>query len=476
MVASEVQPFSKTGGLADVVTALSLALGRLGHLVTIVTPRYGHIETRERQGSARAWLANQWFEASLFDVSLGANVRTVFLDCPPLYDRPGIYAENHTDYPDNPLRFAFLARAALDWAAAQPEPFSIVHAHDWPTGLVAVYNAGRLPSVFTIHNLAFQGVFDRGWVPALGLRWEDYTLSGFEFWERISFLKAGTMFSDALTTVSPTYAQEIQRPEFGYGFDGIMRARAGALVGVLNGIDDELWDPSRDPFLPAPFSAGDLTGKRAAKRALLDLYGLPADDAAMARPVVAMVSRMTEQKGLDLLAGLAPHLPSLDATFTIAGTGDARFEEMWRSLAAANPRQFGVFIGYDERRAHLVEAGADLFLMPSRYEPCGLNQMYSMRYGTVPVVRSVGGLADTVREFNPKNGQGTGFLFHDYAPGALWDALQRALATFRSQPKAWRRLQLNGMKRDFSWARSAQEYVRIYRRALAASSRPTRSR
>jgi starch synthase len=468
MVASEAQPISKTGGLADVTTALSLALGRLGHSVSLLTPRYGGLGTGKPRGTVRAWLANQWFEATVLDTPLGPNVRALLLDCPPLYDRPGVYAQDHTDYPDNPVRFAFLAKAAVEWAAQQPEPFSVVHAHDWQTGLLPVYNARRLPSVFTIHNLAFQGVFDRGWVPKLTLRWEDYTVAGFEFWERISFLKAGVMFSDALTTVSPTYAQEIQRPEFGYSFDGIMRHRAHALTGVLNGIDDDLWDPRRDPFLPAPFDASDPTDKREAKRVLLDLYGLPVDDEAMARPVVAMVSRMTEQKGLDLIEALAPHLPSLDATFTVAGTGDARFEEMWRSLAAANPGRFGVFIGYDERRAHLVEAGADMFLMPSRYEPCGLNQMYSMRYGTVPVVRAVGGLADTVRPFNPKNGQGTGFLFTEYDPSALWDALQRALTTYRSQPKAWRRLQTNGMKRDFSWVRSATEYVRIYRQTMFA--------
>jgi starch synthase len=472
MVASEAQPFSKTGGLADVATALSQAIGRLGHQVTLVTPRYRGIDAGEPRGSVRAWLAGQWFEATLYEAPLGDSVRALLVDCPPLYDRPGVYAEHNSDYFDNPLRFAFLSKAALDWAGQQHEPFSVVHAHDWQAGLVPVYNQRRLPSVFTIHNLAFQGVFDRGWIPALGLRWEDYTLPGFEFWERFSFLKAGVMFSDALTTVSPTYAQEIQRPEFGYGFDGIMRHRADALVGVLNGIDDAVWDPGRDPFLPARFDRHDLSGKRDAKRALLDLYGLTVDEAAMARPIVAMVSRMTEQKGLDLVAALAPHLPSLDATFTVTGTGDQRFEDMWRSLAAANPSRFGVFIGYDERRAHLVEAGADVFLMPSRYEPCGLNQMYSMRYGTVPVVRAVGGLADTVRPYNPKNGQGTGFVFNDYDPGALWDALQRALTTFRTQPRAWRRLQTNGMRKDFSWARSAKEYVKIYRRVMLAAGKP----
>ncbi len=467
MVASEAQPFSKTGGLADVATALAQALGRLGHQVTLVTPWYGRLPVGEHRGSVQAWLANRWFKADLLEVPLGDNVRALLVDCPPLYDRAGVYAENHADYLDNPVRFAFLALAALDWASAQPQPFSVLHAHDWQAGLVPVYNQRRTPSVFTIHNLAFQGVFDKGWVPALALQWQDYTVAGFEFWDRLSFLKAGVMFSDELTTVSPSYAREIQRPEFGYGFDGIMRHRADVLAGILNGIDDEAWDPSRDPYLPVTFEAADLTGKRDAKRALLNLYGLPVDDAALDRPVVAMVSRMTEQKGLDLIDALAPHLPSLDAAFTITGTGDPRFERMWLALAAANPSRFGVFVGYDERRAHLVEAGADVFLMPSRYEPCGLNQMYSMRYGTVPVVRAVGGLADTVRPFDPKTGQGTGFLFSEYEPTALWDALQRALAAYRSQPEAWRRLQSNGMTQDFSWERSAKEYLEVYRRAIA---------
>ena len=472
MVASEAQPFSKTGGLADVTTALAQALGRLGHHVALVTPRYGGLEAGEWRGSLRARVAEQWFDANVFEVSLGDHAHVVLLDCPPLYDRAGVYAENNSDYHDNPVRFAFLSTAALEWAAQQPEPFSVVHSHDWQTGLVPFFNRGRLPSVFTIHNLAFQGVFDKGWIPALGLPWDDFTIAGFEFWDRISLLKAGVMFSDALTTVSPTYAEEIQRPEFGYSFDGIMRHRAGALTGVLNGIDDQAWDPKRDRFLPAPFDAFDLAGKREAKRALLQLFGLAVDEAAMARPVVAMVSRMTLQKGLDLIEALAPRLPSLDAAFTIAGTGEPRFEAMWQSLAAAHPDRFGVFIGYDEGRAHLVEAGADMFLMPSRYEPCGLNQMYSMRYGTVPVVRAVGGLVDTVRPFNAKNGHGTGFLFGDYEAGALWEALQRALSTYRTQPRVWRRLQANGMKKDFSWTRSAKEYVKIYRRAMAARRPP----
>jgi starch synthase len=282
------------------------------------------------------------------------------------------------------------------------------------------------------------------------------------------------MFSDALTTVSPTYAQEIQRPEYSYGFDGVMRARAHALTGILNGIDDAEWDPARDRYLPIPFDAEDLSGKRAAKHALLDAFALPNDDVAMARPIVGMVSRMVEQKGLDLIASLAARLPGLDATFVAVGTGEPRFERMWRALAAAHPDRVAAFIGFDERRAHLVEGGADIFLMPSRYEPCGLNQMYSMRYGTVPVVRAVGGLADTVRPFDPRNGQGTGFLFSEYTPAALLEALGRALDMYHEQ-RPWRRLQANGMKKDFSWERSAAEYVKVYKRVIAArqKSRPS---
>jgi starch synthase len=466
MVASEARPFSKTGGLADVATALSQALGTLGHDVTLFTPRYRGVSAGERRDRLRAFVANQWLDADLYEAPLGENARAMLVDCQALYDRDGLYAERNTDYIDNALRFAFLSLAATDWAATQSQPISILHAHDWQAGLVPVYARRRWPTVFTIHNLAFQGVFDKSWVPALGLRWEDFTVAGFEFWDRISYLKAGVMFSDVLTTVSPTYAAEIQRPEYGYGFDGIMRARAASLVGILNGIDATEWDPARDRHVPTPFDAQDLSGKQAAKRALLELFGLPLTEQTLERPVIAMVSRMTEQKGLDLIAALAPDLPSLDATFTIVGTGDLRFENMWRSLAAAHPHQFGVFVGFDERRAHLVEAGADMFMMPSRFEPCGLNQMYSMRYGTVPIVRAVGGLVDTVRPYNPRNGQGTGFLFSDYQPRALWDALQRALALYRTHPKKWRRLQLNGMKKNFSWEHSAAEYVKVYRRLV----------
>jgi starch synthase len=477
MVASEAQPFSKTGGLADVATALPKALVGLGHDVTVITPRYRGVTDGPVASSVSVEVAAHRFNARLLDAPLGdaeRRPRVLLLDAPELYDRAGIYYDAAGDYADNPIRFAFLSAASIEWAAQQPEPFDIIHAHDWQCGLVPIYarnletrgtrgTRGTCGMVFTIHNLAYQGVFDKAWVPRLGLRWEDFRLSGFEFFDRLSFIKSGINFSHAVTTVSPTYADEIQRPEYGYGLDGVIRNRKDALVGILNGIDPEEWNPAADPHLPAPYSADDLSGKATAKRALLEAFGFTVTDTLVARPIVGMVSRMVDQKGLDLIAAVAGELAQLTATFVIVGTGEPRYQDMWRQLAGAFPDRIRVFVGFDERRAHLVEGGADIFLMPSRFEPCGLNQMYSLRYGTVPVVRAVGGLVDTVRPYNPRNGQGNGFLFADYQPRALLQALGAALSAFPNK-KVWTRLQKNGMRADFSWDRSAGEYVKMYRR------------
>jgi len=479
MIASEAHPFSKTGGLADVATALPKALGRIGHHVTLVTPRYRGIDVGAPSAAVGLEVAGRFFEAGMIEVSLGPGARILFVDCPALYDRAGIYNERGVDYPDNAVRYGFLAAAALEWAGRQAEPFDIVHAHDWQAGLAPAYLRSapgpRLPvpgTVFTIHNLAYQGTFDKTWVPRLGLRWEDFTIDGFEFFDRLSFLKAGINLATVVTTVSPTYAEEIQRPEFGSGFDGVMRARRDALVGILNGIDDREWNPAADPLLPAPFSATNLEGKAESKRAVLELFGFPLDAATLARPIIGMVSRMVDQKGLDLIAAAARDLLSIDATFIVVGTGEPRYQDMWARLARWRPDRVAAYIGFDERRAHLVEAGADMFLMPSRFEPCGLNQMYSLRYGTVPIVRAVGGLVDTVRPYNPRNGQGNGFLFADYQPAAMLAALADAVAAFPNK-KRWTRLQKNGMKADFSWDRSAAEYVRLYGRVL---KRPRKGR
>jgi starch synthase len=474
IIGSEAQPFAKTGGLADVLGALPPALAHLGWDATVALPRYRGVSAGTQVETFPVAVGGFSRDAGFFEAPLADGARALLIDCPDLYDRDALYGVDNSDYPDNPRRFAFLVRAALEFAARRGTAPSIVHAHDWQAGLAPVYlrtlyafhpTLGETPIVTTIHNLAYQGVFTPDWLPRLDLAWELFSLERLEYWGSVSFLKGGITDADIITTVSPRYAEEIQTPELGFGFDGILRARRGDLVGILNGIDTRQWDPAHDPFLPTPFDADDLTGKRDAKIALLRRYGLPTDDATRQRPLVGMVSRMVDQKGFDLIAALADDLTRVDATFVVLGTGEARYQDLWTALAARHPDRIGAHIGFDESLAHLVEGGADIFLMPSRFEPCGLNQMYSMRYGTVPVVHAVGGLADTVRDYAPRRAKPTGFVFHEYSPAALLEVLARALALF-TDAKEWRALQVAGMQQDFSWDRSAQEYVKIYERAI----------
>ena len=474
LIGSEALPFAKTGGLADVLGALPLALARLGWDVTLAVPRYRGVAPGAQVAAFPVTVGGVARDAVFHRVDLAEGARALLVDCPDLFDRDALYGADASGYADNPLRFAFLVRAALEFAARTGVAPSLVHGHDWQAGLAPVYLKtlyadhpvlGGTPSVFTIHNLAYQGLFEADWVPRLDLGWDQFTPAHLEFWGQMSFLKGGINAAAVVTTVSRRYAEEIQTAEFGCGFDGILRERRSALVGILNGIDAGQWDPEHDPYLPVPFSATRLSGKAAAKAEMLARYALPTDAAAMARPVVGMISRMVDQKGFDLIEALAHDLPRLDATFVVLGTGEPRYQDMWTALAAAHPARIAARIGFDESLAHLVEAGADLFLMPSRFEPCGLNQMYSLRYGTIPVVRAVGGLADTVSNYAPGRTTSTGFVFHDYSPEALLETLQRALALYRDRPK-WHRLQQQGMKQDHSWDRSAREYVRIYERAL----------
>ncbi|MBI3048760.1 MAG: glycogen synthase GlgA [Acidobacteria bacterium] len=472
MVASEATPYAKTGGLADVASALPRALVRLGHAVDVVIPRYRGITGGDRVARVAVPLGTSIADADIYAIT-EAGVRTLFVGHPPYFDREYLYGVGNDDYGDNAARFAFLARAALEWVAGTGERYTVVHAHDWQAGLVPLLLrhtlAGaaafrRVPAVLTIHNLAYQGLFEASWLPRLGLEWELMHVDAIEYWGRISFLKAGIVFSSRITTVSPQYAREIQTPEFGFGFDGILRSRSADLIGILNGIDYDEWDPARDPCLPVPYGASRLDGKDAAKRLVLELVGLPADDEDRRRPLVGMISRLVDQKGFDLLAELGDELPRLDASFVLLGAGERRYEELWRNLAARHPGRIAVSIGFDEAMAHRIEAGADLFLMPSRFEPCGLNQMYSLRYGTVPVVRATGGLYDTVRNVDPATGEGTGFTFDEYSPRALLAALRRALDMYRNRP-AWRRIQAAGMGQDFSWDSSARQYAELYERA-----------
>jgi starch synthase len=469
MVASEMTPFSKTGGLGDVTAALPRALVRLGHQVDVVVPRYRGTPLDDGSPAPlRVTVGKEVHDASVSETVV-AGVRTVLLHHPGFFDRPGLYGEGAEDYSDNAERFAFLARGALDWAASQQEPYDVVHTHDWQTGLVPVLlrqmfasdrQLGRALTVHTIHNLAYQGLFDASWLPRLGLGWGMFRPDGLEYWGQVSYLKGGIMFGNQITTVSRRYAREIQTPEFGCGFDGLLRSRAADLTGIVNGIDYDEWNPLHDRYLTEPFDASTLDRKQATKRSLLEVFRMLSAE-TLVRPLIGLVSRLVDQKGFDLIASLADDLPHLQATFILLGTGDRRYEELWSKLAAAHPRQIGVRIGFDEALAHQIEGGADLFLMPSRFEPCGLNQMYSSRYGTLPIVRAVGGLADTVENLDRATGGGTGFMFEAYSAEALLGTIKWALETFENK-LIWRGMQTAGMARDFSWDASAREYVKVY--------------
>jgi starch synthase len=465
LIGSEATPFAKTGGLADVLGALPPALSRLGWDATLMMPRYRDIDDGVKVGYAPITLGDYAAGVSYYEAPLRNRARVIFVDIPELFRRAQLYTEDGRDYPDNARRFGFLVRAALEFIALGGVKADVVHAHDWQAALAPVYLKtvfrahpvlGSLPSVLTIHNLAYQGSFEAEWLPRLDLPRELFAVDGMEFWGKISFLKGGIRDASLITTVSETYAGEIQTPEYGFGFDGILRARARDLVGILNGIDTEEWDPARDRFLPVPFSRGNLEGKRAAKTALLKRYGLGTDSASLERPLIGMISRMVYQKGLDLIAALKDDLVALDAAVVVLGTGEPRYEAMWRGLAERWPDRVGARIGFDEPLAHLIEAGSDLFLMPSRFEPCGLNQMYSQRYGTLPIVRAVGGLADTITDGED------GFSFVPDTPAALLATIRRALETFQDRSK-WRAMQAAAMSRDHSWDRSAREYVRMYK-------------
>jgi starch synthase len=470
-VSSEVAPWSKTGGLGDVAGALPRALAARGHEVAVVTPRYHSIDPA-RHGLERLHrtLRVRDDEGGLW-VKRGGPT-TYFVEHDRFFgSRHGLYGDARGDHGDNAERFAFLCRAALALPAALRLRPRIVHVNDWQSGLVpfllrqehghdAALDGAR--TVMTIHNLAYQGVFPKHVVPALGLPWDVFRYEAMEFHDQLNFLKAGLVFSDALTTVSPTYAREILGHEAGAGLDPLLRHRAGDLTGILNGIDTHEWDPATDPHLTAHFTAGDLSGKAACKAALQRELGLPVRPDV---PVVAMVGRIAEQKGLDLVVHALGELLAKDLQLALLGSGRADWEEAFRAAARARPDRMAARIGFDEGLAHRLEAGADLFLMPSRFEPCGLNQMYSLRYGTVPVVRAVGGLEDTVEDYDGWS-RGTGFKFREYTPQAMLLALRRGLEAFRDRA-AWLGIVRRGMAADFSWERSAASYEALYRRLAA---------
>ena len=468
MVASEAAPFAKTGGLADVVGALPATLRDAGCEVAVLMPRYRRIEltaARRVYDSLPIWLGGTLFETSLYQADAATTI--YFLEAPKLYDREAIYGDVSGDYPDNAVRFAVLSRAALAVARRVFRPH-IVHCHDWQTALTSVYLRKLFSSdptfigmktVFTIHNLGYQGLFPPSVLPQIGLDGSLFTTGALEFYGKVNLLKGGLVFSDALTTVSKGYATEIQTDEYGFGLDGVLRARSADLYGILNGVDYLDWNPATDTHLAAHYSAEDLSGKRECKRDLLREFAFP--DAALERPLLGVVSRLASQKGTDLILDAAPQIAADGLSLVALGAGDALYEARLREVAAAYPDHIRVEIGYDEALAHKIEAGADIFLMPSRYEPSGLNQMYSLRYGTIPVVRATGGLDDTIDE-------GTGFKFLEYSAPALLAAIREASAAFEKQP-VWEAMMRRGMQKDFSWRASAAEYAALYRKLLDRS-------
>ncbi len=467
MVASEAAPFAKTGGLADVVGSLPAALKALGHEAAVLLPRYATVDLKNARrvyDSLPIWLPPHRYDTSVYLIE--RETPFYFLDYPPLYDRPGFYGEDGVDYPDNHIRFAVLAQAALAFCRRVWRP-DILHAHDWQAGLVPAYLRTiytndptflGIHSLFTIHNLGYHGLFPAAALADIGLAGtEEFRPSGLEFFGKVCYLKGGLNYAEALTTVSPTYAREIQTPEYGFGLDGVLRARSQVLSGILNGADYTEWSPETDRFIAAHYSTDDLSGKRICKQDLLREFDLSAE--AMDAPLIGIVSRFTSMKGADLVAEAADSLVNEGYYMVALGTGEPQYEELFQAMAARHPSRIAVRIGYDNPLAHKIEAGADLFLMPSRYEPSGLNQMYSLKYGTVPVVRATGGLDDTIEP-------GTGFKFWEYSGSALAGVLRAAREAF-ADPEGWRATMLAGMARDFSWRVSAAEYARLYERLAA---------
>ncbi len=471
-VASEGLPFSKTGGLADVVEALPKALVAQGHEVAVVLPRYRGTEAAATvipsltipMGGARIRFP------AIADGSVLGGVRYFFVDDPPYFDREGLYGTGGKDYPDNAERYTEFCRASIE-VAKHIWPTDVFHCHDWQTALVPVLLRSsysndplvkNIPVVFTIHNMGYQGQFSREMLDRVGLPQTLFHPEGLEFYGSVNLLKGGLVYSDYLTTVSRKYAQEIQTREFGHGLDGVARKRADRLVGILNGVDYSAWNPAKDELIAANYSAKDLSGKQACRQDLLDVFGLPHEH--LERPILGIVSRFADQKGFDLIAEKAHELMKEDLVLVVLGTGDRKYEKLFTALAAAYPGRVGLKIAYDNTLAHKVEAGADMFLMPSRYEPSGLNQMYSLKYGTVPIVRATGGLDDSITPFDVEHGTGTGFKFSEYSGVALLYAVRQALHHYMDE-RIWKRIQLNGMAKDFSWKGSAKEYAKLYEAA-----------
>ncbi len=481
----EMNPYAKTGGLADVAGALPAALAERGNHVVAVLPKYGAIDTEKHaitptDVTVRFDLDGRPAGGRFWKVSPHPNLGVYFLEHHDYYAREGLYGGASGDHPDNLQRFANYCRAALELTRALAWPPDVIHANDWQSALAVIYRKtlyaadpffAATRTLFTIHNMAYQGYFRKSLLPASGLPWDVFTMDGVEFYDDINLMKGGILYADWINTVSRQYAREIQTPEFGCGLEGVLEYRKKHLSGILNGVDNREWHPETDPHIAAHYSARDLSGKAACKAALQKEFDL---EARADVPVLGMVARLVEQKGIDLVEAILPDLLAQHRVqLVVLGTGEPRFQDILVRLEEEYPHALGLRLGYDNPLAHRIEAGADLYLMPSRHEPCGLNQMYSLRYGTVPVVRKTGGLADTIVNYAPRTGKGTGFVFIRPEPAELLKALRAALNLY-GERKAWKALMQAGMAEDFSWSKAAMEYEKLYEKLIpkAAPGKP----
>lgn len=478
-VSPEIVPFAKTGGLADVVGALPAYIKALQHDVCVFMPLYKQVkETIEDltevgirvEVPIGTVLATGTVWRSVIPKT---EVVAYFIQKDEYYHRDQLYGTPEGDFKDNSERFIFFARAVLEAMIALQLKPDIIHCHDWQSALIPVYIKKHptyetffpdVRTVMTVHNIAYQGVFWHWDMKLTGLDWSLFNWKQLEFYGKLNFLKGGLVFADAITTVSPRYAMEIQSPEFGAGLDGVLTERKKDLYGIINGIDYSIWNPETDKLIPAKFSMKALAGKQKCKEHLQKKCKLPQKNV----PLLGMISRLADQKGLDLVVGCLDELMKQDVQLVILGTGEEKYHKLLADAAAKFPRKISVTIGFDNQLAHEIEAGADMFLMPSHYEPCGLNQLYSLKYGTVPIVRETGGLADTVTDTNPetlKAKTATGFMFREATASALLEAIRRALATYANS-RLWRQIMRTGMAQDWSWKSSAEKYVALYKKLL----------
>jgi starch synthase len=484
IVSAEMAPFAKVGGLADVANSLSRTLASMGHEVSVFIPRYGFLDAQDLgmkkvrlNGDVRVRLGQDTKSVELWQCSLRGSKAAIYLVANDyLLGRNGVYGDPETryDYPDNAVRFAFFSRAVLEIIKNLSLQFDVIHANDHQTGLIPLLlkeeyasekSLSNTATLFTIHNLGYQGVYPREVLAEAGLPEElAYAMGPLEFWGKVNFMKSAIVYADLISTVSQTYAKEIQTSEeYGFGLEGVLKARSEDLFGVLNGADYVAWNPSTDRYIPSKYGPGNIKDKIKNKMHFIEKYKL--GELTENSFLAGIVSRLADQKGLDLLEAAADELLAMDLGLAVLGTGQQRYHDFFQRLKERYPGKVSVCLDFNEKLAHMIEAASDAFLMPSRYEPCGLNQMYSMRYGTIPIVRFTGGLADTVKPYNSVTGDGTGFAFNDYTPAALLDAMGTAYGVFQNKEQ-WETLMKNAMQQDFSWKRAARGYEELYRKAV----------